>query len=71
VHSPVLYLDGHDLQAELLGFALQVLDGVLAGLLFIVPFARVTILGLVLEHSVDDAGQLVRRGGCGARRTAA
>jgi len=31
------------------------------------PFAMVTILGLVLEHSVDDTGQFMGCGGNGGR----
>ena len=67
MHPLGLGLAGHDLQAQLLGLALQALDGPLAGSFFVMPLARVTILGLVLEHSVDDAGQLVGGGGDGGR----
>jgi len=41
VDPPGLGLQGHDLQAQLPGFALQVLDGPLAVLLFVMSFARV------------------------------
>jgi len=41
---------------------MQVLDGALAGLLFIEALTRVTILGLVVEHGIDDAGELVGGG---------
>ena len=58
VDPPGLGLQGHDLQAQLPGFALQVLDGPLAGSCFIVPFFGVTILGLVLEHGIDGRANL-------------
>ena len=59
--------DGHDLQAQLLGLALQVLDGALAVLLFVEICAGVDVFGLVSEHGIDDAGQLVSGSGDGSR----
>ena len=72
-------MEKNRVQAQPPGLALQVLDGPWAGpstafilspveglrtgSFFIVPFARVAVFGLVLEHSVDEARQLVRRGG--------
>jgi hypothetical protein len=44
---------------------MEVLDGALVGLLFVEALTRVTILGLVFEHGVDDARQLVSGGGDG------
>jgi len=41
VHLPGSGLAGHDLQAQLLGLALQVLDGPLAGSLFVMALVGV------------------------------
>jgi len=52
-----------DDEAEFLGLAFQVLDSACTGLAFIETGARVAILGAVLEHGIDDAGELVGGGG--------
>ena len=53
---------GSQFEAELLGFALQVLDRAFTGAFFVVAFARVPIGCMVLEHGIDDACQLVGGG---------
>jgi len=41
---------GYEVESEVLGFALQALDGALTGLFFVIPLTWVHVLGLVLEH---------------------
>jgi len=52
----------HEVKAEFFGLALQVLDGPFASLTLIIACAGVAILGAVLEHRVDNTGELVGGG---------
>ncbi len=55
----------HEVEAQPAGFTVQAPDGSLAGLLLVEVLAGVDVLGLVLEHGVDDACEFVGGGGDG------